>query len=156
MAAAAGRWATAHEEQLLSWDVSTDEVVNSFRLQSAGAAAHGSPMYSDLCSRAADDIREGGPVAGLVQGWEGHPILGALPLRVMGAVHALVLAGEAETLAAYYPSVGGQYDPARTWTAFRDVIESRADAIRSRLDAPVQTNEVGRCCSLLGGFLVGS
>jgi hypothetical protein len=129
------------------------EIVEGFRFQSDAAATNGSRIYSELLARAAEDIEAGGPVARLVEGWEGHPILDALALRVMGAVHALVLAGRAPALAAYYPSAGGVYEREKAWKALRDLIDARAGEIRPRLGCPVQTNEVRRCAALLGGFL---
>jgi hypothetical protein len=76
-----------------------------------------------------------------------------LPLRLMGAVHRLVLEGQAPALARHYPSVGGDGDAAATWPAFRAVVAQQAGAVRELLARPVQTNEVGRAAVLLGGFL---
>jgi hypothetical protein len=127
--------------------------VESFRFQARGCAAVGSPLYADLLARAADDLEAGGVFAELVEGFEGHPVLLVLPLRVMGAVHRLVLAGRAPALAAHYPSAGGRFEPEGAWRALLDVARDHAPAIRARLGSNVQTNEVRRCAALLGGFL---
>ena len=89
----------------------------------------------------------------LVEGYDGeHPILDALPLRVMGAIHAEVLAGRAPDLAAFYPSAGGTPEAEGAWRALRGLVEARGGDIAGRIH-PVQTNEVRRCCVLLPGFL---
>jgi hypothetical protein len=127
--------------------------VESFRFQARGCARGGSPLYAELLARAADDLEAGGVFAELVEGFEGHPVLLVLPLRVMGAVHRLVLAGDAPALAAHYPSTGGRFEPESAWRALLDVVRTHAPAIRARLGSNVQTNEVRRCTALLGGFL---
>ena len=56
-------------------------------------------------------------------------------------------------LAAFYPSVGGTWDPVLGWEAFAQVLESRSGEVRSLLTQPPQTNEVGRAAALYGGLL---
>jgi hypothetical protein len=80
-------------------------------------------------------------------------VLLALPLRVMGAMHRIALAGRAPGLAAHYPTAGGRYEPEGAWRALLEVAREHAAEIRSRLGSNVQTNEVQRCAALLGGFL---
>jgi hypothetical protein len=69
----------------------------------------------------------------------------------MGAVHRLVLRGDAPELAAHYPSAGGR--PGDAWSAFAAVLRDHRDEVRRLVENPVQTNEPGRCAALLGGFL---
>jgi hypothetical protein len=69
-------------------------------------------------------------------------------------VHRLVLEGHAPDLARFYPSVGGSPTAGDPWPSFRRVLEGQQDAVRRGLKRPVQTNEVGRCVALLGGFLL--
>lgn len=124
------------------------------RKQAASCAALGSPLYEHLLHRSADDVEAGGPALRIL---EGHAFLApglAIALRFMGAVHRLVLVGEAPELARFYPSVGGVMgDPDGAWGAFRSVLEERRAQIQRSLDHLVQTNEVGRSGALLGGFL---
>ena len=110
-----------------------------------------SSMYADLMRRCAGDIEDGGPVASLMDGHAGPP--GSVPaLRLLGAVHRLVLSGRAPELAPYYPSAGGAYDGDAAWPAFLSVVSSRRAELEPWLDATVQTNEVGRAAVLLPGF----
>jgi hypothetical protein len=129
------------------------EIARSFRDQAETCAIYGSAIYADLLSRAAEDVERGGPVGALVADFEGDARAQALALRVLGAVHALVLLGRAPELARFYPSTGGAFDPARAWPAFVEVVRANAAALAPRLAAQVQTNEVGRCAPLACGML---
>jgi hypothetical protein len=112
-----------------------------------------SPLYASLLDRAAADVEAGGITWHVL---EPHTIPGrrgsALALRLMAAVHRLVLTGFAPALAAYYPTVGG--DPARgdAWPVFHALLESEAERLRADVARPCQTNEVGRCAALVFGF----
>jgi hypothetical protein len=121
------------------------------RFQSVACGALGSPLYEDLLRRAADDFEAGGPTRSILEGHEEDPGGSALALRMMGAVHRLVLEGRAEELAERYES--GDGDGERTWSAFRAALVEHRDELASSIERPVQTNEVGRCAALLPGFL---
>lgn len=98
-----------------------------------------SPLYARLCLACAEEPA----VArlGVKAGWD-------FPLRLLGAVHYLVLAGEAPELARAY---AGNGDPV---SLFRDILVKRRDWLRSFVtEQGVQTNEVQRCFGLLPGFL---
>jgi hypothetical protein len=104
-----------------------------------------------LLEHASQEVVEGDVMFGILRGHENDPGPSALALRLMGAVHRLVLRGDAPELAAHYPSVGGQ--PAGPWPAFVRTADDHAEELRELIEAPVQTNEPGRCAALLGGFL---
>lgn len=93
----------------------------------------------------------GDAVYGVLRGHEDDSGPSVLALRLMGAVHRLVLRGDAPELAARYPSTGGR--PTDAWPAFLDVLRDHRDELRELVQHPVQTNEPGRCAPLLGGFL---
>jgi len=77
----------------------------------------------------------------------------ALALRFLGAVHRIVLQGQAPQLAACYPSAGGDSDCNDSWPPFHAVVQQQAAVLGKLVHLPVQTNEVGRCAALLGGFV---
>jgi hypothetical protein len=110
-------------------------------------------MYADLCRLLVDDYEVGGVSTGVLAGYEDRPFGDAIALRLLGAVHRLVLAGEVPELAAFYPSVGGEWDPVLGWEAFEQVLQSRLGELRSLLTQPPQTNEVARATALYGGLL---
>jgi hypothetical protein len=127
-------------------------VPEHLRWQAEACARLGSPLYAALLSRAADDVEAGGVIARVI-GDRPATNASALALRLMGAVHRLVLEGQAPALGRTYPSAGGHADPEAAWPAFVAVVEERFDAVEAGLDRPVQTNEVGRAGALVGGFL---
>lgn len=124
------------------------------RVQSRWCHALGSPLYGFLLERAAADCEGGGLVWSILQDQAEEPRSAAVPLRMMGAVHRLVLQGEAESLARHYPSAGGQVgDLEELWRAFHRTLAEHQVRLRRLARAPVQTNEVGRSAVLFGGFL---
>jgi hypothetical protein len=131
----------------------SEAVFQSFRLQAGGCRLFGSPLYADLLEAAIADLAAQGPLARLVEGFEGDPLRGYLPLRVLGAVHERVLAGLAPGLARHYPTAGGRPEWPGVWEAFRAVVDEQREALLPRLASFPQTNEVRRCAALLGGFL---
>ena len=94
-----------------------------------------------------------GPVWGVLAGFESEHADAALALRLMGAVHRLVLMGSLPDLALHYPSAGGDGDARAAWPAFRTALVDCSSEIRELLPRGCQTNEVGRSAALLGGFL---
>jgi hypothetical protein len=130
-----------------------------FRNQARACAQLGSALYGVLLERAADDLLAGGPTRAVVAGHLDDPGVGALPLRVMAGVHALVLTGQAPRLASCYASAGDGLpadppgpDGAHAWNALADVLAGHRDEIRQWLDSPPQTNDVGRGAALIGGL----
>ncbi len=124
------------------------------RQQAEWCRALGSLLYEALLASAAADCEAGGPSHAVLEGHEDMPLGDALAIRFMGAVHRLVLEGEAPALARHYASAGGAWRPGEeAWPAFRDVLEAHRERLHASLLRPVQTNEVGRAASLLGGFL---
>jgi hypothetical protein len=121
------------------------------RYQSVACGYVGSPLYEDLLARAAEDYERGGPTSRVLEGHEDDPKDSALALRLMGAVHRLVLTGRAPELAERYAA--GDEDPERTWEVFRRTLEEHVEELRPLVEHPVQTNEVGRCAAMLPAFL---
>jgi hypothetical protein len=113
----------------------------------------GSRLYSTLLRRAAEDSQAGGVCWAVLHDHHDDPPDSALALRFLGAVHRLVLQGKALQLAACYPSAGGDSDCDDLWPRFHAVVQQNAAALCELVRRPVQTNEVGRCAALLGGFL---
>jgi hypothetical protein len=103
-----------------------------------------------LLKLAAEDVERGGPVADLLRGHEDDSADSVLALRLMGAVHRRVLEGHLPELERRFSDAAA---PAEAWPAFRRAMADDAAALRSLVDRPVQTNEVGRCAALLVGFL---
>lgn len=124
-----------------------------FRGQARRCRDLGSLLYAELLERAARDIEASGPCWDALTGYTPDPESPAdlAALRLMAAVHRLVLEGRAPDLAARYADPQRSVDA--TWSVFRIVVATERDAIRARLREAIQTNEVGRCRVLVGGFL---
>jgi len=126
------------------------------RWQADACRELGSPLYGDLLLHAADDLLAGGPTAAVLRGHLDDRLSSVLALRLLGGAHALALSGRAPELATYYPSAGGKVESEpgspRAWAALRRSFAEQPDDIRSWLDHPPQTNEVGRAAALLGGL----
>jgi hypothetical protein len=124
--------------------------------QAHSCAQMGSPLYGRLLRAAAEDAEAGGIVWDVLEPHVAPGRGNAVALRLMAAVHRLVLTGRAPALAAYYPSVGGDPgdpDSHDAWSAFRASLEARSEDARALAARPCQTNEVGRCAPLMFGFL---
>ncbi len=130
-----------------------DTLGKQLRRQAAWCAELDSPLYASLLESAADDVELGGPVSEVLGGFEQVPGSAALALRLMGAVHRLVLDDTLPELARHYPSTGGGGDPSTTWPVFRQALIDQRPRIRALLGSGCQTNEVGRSAALVGGFL---
>jgi hypothetical protein len=124
-----------------------------FRAQAEQCALHGSPLTAALLFGAADDYEAGGPARGLLLPLADAPSGSVPSLRFAGALHRLVLEGQAPELARHYPSVGGTAGPDGAWVPARRLIADRAAELAQHLRRPVQTNEVGRAAALYGGLL---
>jgi hypothetical protein len=137
------------------YDASVSELGDLFRLQSGYCAQLGSRFYAELLARAADDADAGGPVARVLVGYPHQPVASAVVLRLAGAVHCLVLAGEEPALARRYPSAGGDGNASAAWPELRAVVVRREDELRRVIrERGVQTNEVARTAALVCGFLL--
>lgn len=115
----------------------------------------GSPLYARLLTGLAADVMGRGVSWPLLSRMSEDPPDSAPALRVMGAVHRLVLEGKANALGEHYPSAGGTRtgDP---WPAFIATLERHSDELSESIRRPVQTNEVGRAGALICGFLVAA
>lgn len=127
--------------------------VELIRQQARACGELGSPFYEVLLTALADDVAAGGVTAHVLAGHEDDPGPSALALRLMAAVHRLVLTGRAPRLAAHYPSAGGDGDVQAAWPALRATLADHLDEVRAGLASPPQTNEVGRSAALFGGLL---
>ena len=125
-------------------------------LQRYGCAL-ASPLYASVLDAVERDLERGGPCLQVLAPYAGEPLGSALVLRFLGSVHRLVLAGRAPELAAHYPSAGGHpgsdEDLGR---AFLTVVERLGDEVGVGTNEAVQTNEVGRSATLVGGYLTAA
>lgn len=113
----------------------------------------GSPFMGRLMTLCADRLPSRGAVADRLLGWPGDVTAGghSLPLRLAGALHALVLDGTDAALARVYPPNAA--DDEALWAEVARALTDHADRILRWLDSAPQTNEVGRSAVLIAAAL---
>lgn len=88
-----------------------EAIPERLREQARWCRTLGSPLCTEILERAAEDFAAGGPTATVLAGHESDPPTSMLGIRLLAALHRLVLEGRAPRLARFYPTGGG--NPAR-------------------------------------------
>src|SRR5678816_592684 len=103
-----------------------DKLTYVFDVQATAFGELGSPFMARICAAAAEDIRAGGPSLMLLEPWaqasRRQLFDEATPIRLFGALHDLVLSGQAPELARHYPTDDWPGDGAAAWRAAADLI----------------------------------
>jgi hypothetical protein len=133
--------------------MSTEHLVDTLRVQGRFCGGSGSAMYDELFELVARDVEAGGVFATILAGHEEDSARHAVPLRLLGGLHRMVLDGRAQSLRRWYPSSGGRWDADAAWPEVVRTARARVDELRAALGHPPQTNEVGRSAALIGGLL---
>ncbi len=122
-----------------------DRVRAAFLRQAEATRILGSPLMARLMTGLAQALVPDTPVAKAVLGWQGDPSStgDAVPLRLAGGLHALILTGKAPALAAAYLS--GE-DPTAIALA---AVRQHPAFLLDWLTSPPQTNEVRRSAPLI-------
>ena len=128
-------------------------LVEAFELQAVACENLGSSLYARLLRGLAAELPPGGRLHALFarHGFE-KPLHDAVALRLLGALHRIVLRGDAPDLGALYPSAGGVDDGCDPTPRALATIDAHGDEVDAALRRGVQTNEVGRCATLVVGF----
>ena len=127
-----------------------DEQANrqAFRIQEHYCRAMDAPIYATICAGVADGLTRATAVGARLLDWPGEPTRDALPLRFMGGLHALVLAGADDELARLFGGETGDIAP-----VLERVLARHDAALLPWLDGPPQTNEPGRSAALMCGLM---
>jgi hypothetical protein len=133
-------------------------VRGAFRDQARTCAAMGSPFTARLCALAAERLAAGDPVSERILAWTGDADgrADALPLRLAGALHGLVVEGRDPELAALYPPRHDEVADEALWSAVTRCLREHEAYVMARLDRPPQTNEPMRSAALCPGFLTAA
>jgi hypothetical protein len=126
-----------------------DAVRAAFRRQGESCAALGSPFMGRLMSLVAVRLDASTPPGARILSWTGDVSSDgqSVPLRLAGALHALVLEGLDAELAAAYPPNAASDDA--LWRAVEGALGRHPERIMAWLDRAPQTNEVRRSAVLL-------
>lgn len=132
-------------------------LARAFDIQAGACAAFGSPFSGALLALAKADIEAGGPLASVLEPWQGEGtralVTDAVAIRWLGCAHDLALSGEAEALTAAYPRPEKAGDAEAAWRAVRDLMVERPARFAAFMGHEPQTNEVRRSAALLPGLL---
>ncbi len=128
-------------------------VRKAFRAQARACAGLESPFMELLCNLLAERLNAADRVGSVVLKWQGDPGSGAdsVPLRLAGALHALVLSQKDAALALAYPPNPVNQDD--LWTAIAAAFASHPSHFFKMLESPPQTNEVRRSSAIMCGLL---
>ncbi|MBL4870468.1 MAG: DUF2332 family protein, partial [Robiginitomaculum sp.] len=131
------------------------KLIQAFELQSRHCADLGSPFMARMCKISALLLTPEGDVANALFNWAGDVAPGGhnLPLRLMGALHNLVITGQCQPLSDIFPPHYKDKTDAQIWAGVSAAFETHAVFILGFLQSPPQTNEVRRSAILLPGFL---
>jgi hypothetical protein len=130
-----------------------DEQTNrgAFLIQQHYCERNAAPIYARMCAAVAAGITRDSAIGVRVLDWPGEPTRDALPLRLFGGLHALVLAGADAGLAEVF--AGRVTDPREVSATLERVFADHATALLPWLDGPPQTNEPGRSGALMLGLI---
>jgi hypothetical protein len=132
-----------------------EAVREAFRIQGYWCDRLGSPFTAKLCTLLADRLDDRTQVGRRILTWPGRPGPDgdSVPLRLAGALHALVRRGGLPRLAALYPP-NPQPDDNLLWSLLSDGLLAAGAELSRWLDSPPQTNEVARSALLMAGLSV--
>jgi len=107
-----------------------------------------------------EGLGDGGPYDRIFEPWAEVSLkqvfVDAVLLRLMGALHYLVLSDTAAALAELYPPEVHAPNPKALAAAMAGAAESHRAIVESFMALPPQTNEVARSLCLVGGFLTAA
>lgn len=126
-----------------------DEPTNrdAFRQQAAFCAAMDAPLTARVCEGLATALTRDGRTGRAVLDWPGEPIPDALPLRLVGGLHALARTGADPDLTRLF---AGEGEPQ---AVLRRILVDHDAALLPWLGGPPQTNEPMRSGVLMAGLL---
>ncbi|MFC2969261.1 DUF2332 domain-containing protein [Acidimangrovimonas pyrenivorans] len=122
----------------------------AFRLQARACAGLGSPFMARLLPLLADRLHPGTALTDRLFGWPRDLTArgDAVPLRLAGGLHALVLSGQDDALAAAYADWARLSDDALVGAVLEAMARHQAFLL-DWLDNAPQTNEVRRAAALI-------
>ncbi|KQN82416.1 hypothetical protein ASE90_12220 [Sphingomonas sp. Leaf67] len=126
-----------------------DEPTNrlAFRQQAAFCAAMAAPITARVCDALATALARDGRTGRRVLDWPGDPIPDALPLRLVGGLHALARSGIDRDLTALFAGAG------EPQAILHRALDDHDAMLLPWLDGPPQTNEPMRSGVLMVGLL---
>ncbi len=127
------------------------DIAEAFAWQASHAEQNGAPCTARVV-RALGKLAQGSTQTGqAIANWPGLKLKDALPLRLAGGMHHLVLSGADDRLAQVYS--GALSDQGAIDALVAELAATYDTQLLPWLDGPPQTNEAGRSASLMAGLL---
>ena len=128
-----------------------EAVARAFENQVAYCRDNGAPITAQICQSLREllDTDRGGAVMRRVRRWAGPALSDALPLRVVGGLHALHLGGEELSIGPIYEGL----DPTNATELIANAIERHEAFLLPWLDGPPPAGHsadaccIARCCN---------
>ncbi len=128
-----------------------EEFHTALNWQATHAEESGAPCTARVI-RALAQVREGDTATGRrIANWKGLTLKDAMPLRMAGGLHHLLLSGEDDRLARVYS--GQISDQQQIDQLVCELVTAFDTQLLPWLDGPPQTNEAGRSASIMAGLL---
>jgi hypothetical protein len=128
-----------------------EEVAKAIEWQADHATNNGAPCTGRVVRGQLRLLDGATKVGRRIAAWPGKPLEDALPLRLAGGHHNLVLTGKDERLAPVYR--GEVTDQAQVDALVVAVTREHDAELLPWLDGPPQTNEAGRSASIMAALL---
>ncbi len=123
---------------------------NAFLIQEHYCRTMDAPIYASIAAAVAKDLTRDTIVGARLLDWPGEPTRDAMPLRFIGGLHALVLAGRDAELAELF---AGHVADDEIIGVVEGVLARHEAELLPWLDGPPQTNEPGRSAALMCGLI---
>ena len=123
----------------------------AFNIQRFYCEKMDAPIYARMCGAIATGLTRDSRTGARVLDWPGEPTRDALPLRLVGGLHALVLAGRDAGLGEVFAGIAT--DEAGIAARVNAALVAHDEALLPWLDGPPQTNEPGRSGALMLGLI---
>ncbi len=132
--------------------VRVDEVCAAFRHQAEFCRELEAAFTAAMIDAAAMVFESNAAATELFEEYEEDLIKSVVALRFAGALQWLVLSGRGRGLTPFYDRLVIPANMVELSEPILDAIQNEPAVFKDFLARPVQTNEVGRCAALLGGF----
>jgi hypothetical protein len=130
-----------------------DEAGNreAFRIQQEYCEAMDAPITARVCAVLAECMTRASSTGARALDWPSEPTADALPLRLVGGLHALVRSGAAPKLSQVF--TGSIADQAAIANILAEALARHDSELMPWLDQPPQTNEPARSGALMVGIV---
>ena len=129
----------------------TKELADAIAWQASHAEENGAPCTARVI-RALEQVAKTDTATGRrIANWQGLSLKDAMPLRIAGGLHSLVLTGADNRLARVY--AGQITEQTLVDELVCELVETFDAQLLPWLDGPPQTNEAGRSASIMAGLM---